>query len=248
MARRAGADIGNGDEYMEMMDLRRSGIYEIRHKASGRRYVGSAVSIRKRWGDHKRGLGSGRHHSRFLQRAWDKHGEEGFEFKALIFCDRADLLMYEQRFLDAWRPEYNTAPTAGSQMGYRHSDETKKRMSESRPKDFSPMTGKRHTEETKAKISESRKGKGGGVMSAERRAKIGAAHKGRVIGPEMRAKISATLTGGTTGRGSLSPDQVREIRKLRATGLGRIKIGKILGIKPSTVNAVTGNHAYGWVD
>lgn len=172
-----------------------SGVYEIRHLDTGRLYIGSAVCIAKRWKDHRRQLASGTHHSKFLQRSWDKHGEAAFAFTKLVDLDRDALIVFEQAYLDAFKPEFNSAPTAGSQLGYKHSEETRRRMSESRRKDFSPMKGKKHTDEAKRKISESRKGKGGGPRDPERLAKISAALSGRVISQEMRDRISRALMG-----------------------------------------------------
>lgn len=188
-----------------------TGIYTIESKINSCRYVGSAVSLKKRWRDHIRQLSQGVHHSKFMQRSWDKYGSEAFEFKVQIYCDKINLISYEQAFIDFYDPEYNSAPVAGSQLGYKHSAESRKKMSESRPKDFSPMTGKKHTEETKKKISESRTGKGGGYRSPERRAKISAANKGRVISKEQREKISAKLIGHKQ-----SAEQIeKRVQKLR---------------------------------
>lgn len=222
-----------------------TGIYCITDVQSGRRYVGSAVHFKRRWRLHVDQLRGGKHHSKFLQRTFNQR-PHAIRFERLIYCARADLIMYEQRFLDAWKPEFNGAPTAGSMLGFRFTDESRLKMSHAakRTKNF---TGKTHSEESKRKISDSRKGKGGGYRSPERCANISKSLKGRVVTPEMRARISATLTGTSTGRGKLTPDQVREIRRLRETGLGRISIGRILGLPASTVNSVTGNHAYGWV-
>ena len=172
-----------------------TGIYEIRNMVNGKRYVGSAVSFGNRWRVHAQSLARGDHHSRALQRAWARYSPRAFQFNKLLACSKENLIMYEQICIDALKPEYNCAPKAGSQLGYKHSEESRQRMSASRPKDFSPMTGKTHSAESRAKISASRLGKGGGPMAAERRAKIGAAQKGRVITEEQRAKISATLTG-----------------------------------------------------
>jgi len=171
-----------------------SGIYCIEHIASGRRYVGSAVNIKHRWQTHLLHLRGGRHHSKFLQRCWDKYGEVAFSFRVVLLCDRRNLLWYEQALIDAWAPDYNSAPTAGSQLGLKMSDEAKAKMSlaAKRTRNF---TGHRHSEETKRRISEAKRGRIYGPQSAERRAKIGAAHKGRVITPEQRARISASLTG-----------------------------------------------------
>lgn len=225
-----------------------SGVYMIVDNVSGRRYVGSAVNLRKRRREHWRGLESGKHHSKFMRRCWAVR-PQAFEFKVVLYCSRENLLMYEQLLIDGYRPEFNTAQIAGSQQGYKHTAETRLRMSQSRRKDFSPMKGKSHTEETKRKISASRMGKGGDKgWTQERRDRIGAAHKGRERTAEHRAKISATLTGTSTGRGQLSEDQVREVRRLRANhGWGKCRIAKAMGITPSAAYTVLGNHGYLWV-
>lgn len=224
----------------------RGGVYVIEHVASGRRYVGSAVDVVNRWKEHRRQLREGRHHSRHLQRAWDKHGEVAFVWHVVAWVEREQLIACEQIVIDGLLPAFNCSPTAGSQLGYRHRPETRKKLSESakRTRNF---TGHRHSDETKRRISESRKGKGGGERSAEQRAKISAALKGREVTPEMRARISQTLSGRRTGRGSLSEDQVRQVRAHRADGWGRLRIARHMGISEWAADAVIGGHAYMWV-
>lgn len=216
-----------------------TGIYEIRNTINGKRYVGSAVLFKKRWKEHVRQLSDSRHHSVVLQRAWDRYGSEAFEFKPIIYCDRANLIMYEQIAMDALLPEYNVAPRAGSQLGFRMREEAKAKMSEAakRTRNF---TGKTHSEESRAKISASRMGKGGGPMSEERKAKIGAAHKGRIISDEQRAKISATLMGHKQSaeqiekrvqklRGRKMPDGFAEATSMRMTG-SKLSAGHCMAI------------------
>jgi len=162
-----------------------------------------------------------------MQRAWQKHGETAFEFKVLAICSRDNLLFYEQRFLDAWSPEYNTAPVAGSQLGYRHSTDSRRRMSAARRKDFSPMKGRKHTPEALAKISANRKGKGGGPRTPERLAKIAAA---------MRATKSV-----------LNEEKVRNIRSLNRDGVPHREVAKMIGCSYSAVADVVRNRTFKWV-
>lgn len=79
---------------------RQSGIYAIEHRTSRRTYVGSSINIPQRWLDHLALLRKGRSQCRILQNCWTKYGEDAFAFKVLLYCDRADLLFYEQRALD----------------------------------------------------------------------------------------------------------------------------------------------------
>lgn len=225
-----------------------TGVYLIENVANGRRYVGSAASLKKRWREHRRQLAEGRHHSRFLQRAWDKYGPLFFKFQVVAYCDKANLLFYEQRLIDGLNPDYNVAPVAGSQLGYRHTDETREKMSIARRRNpSSPRKGMTHSAESKAKISESRKGKGGGPRSPERLAKISAALKGRPCPEHRKKQIAETLTGTSTGRGKMTDGQVREIRIRWAWGARKCEIAKAMGIRPSWVNTVVDGHGYGWV-
>lgn len=98
---------------------RRSGIYQIRCKVNGKIYVGSAVNLAGRWYLHRRNLRQRTHHNLHLQQAWDKYGEENFEFSVLEFVGASDLLKSEQAWIDATgctdrKIGFNIFPLAGS--------------------------------------------------------------------------------------------------------------------------------------
>jgi hypothetical protein len=80
---------------------RSSGVYQIRCVPTGKVYVGSAVNLWKRWEQHRRSLRKGQHGNRYLQAAWNKYGEESFDFSVLEFVDVIDLLRAEQEWIDA---------------------------------------------------------------------------------------------------------------------------------------------------
>lgn len=197
-----------------MSTTTKSGVYEIKNTENGHRYVGSSVNIGKRWGEHANDLRNNSHHSEHLQRAWNKYRADAFEFRILVYCEPFELLRYEQAFINRLNPEYNCSHIAGSTLGFRHSNETKKKMSESH-KNLKPsaMTriklsaaqmgnkkflGRHHSQETREKISTIKLGKKRSPFSAEWKAKIRDAQMGKRRGPlsaEHRAKISATKKG-----------------------------------------------------
>ena len=111
-----------------------SGIYEIVNTVNGHRYVGSAVNITQRWFRHKSDLNKNKHHSRHLQRSWNKYGSESFEFRVLEHCFFFMLIPREQFYIDELAPEYNNSHTAGSPLGVKHTDETRTKNSETRKK------------------------------------------------------------------------------------------------------------------
>jgi group I intron endonuclease len=174
-----------------------SGIYEIVNLRDGKRYIGSAVSMDARFAVHRSSLKKTSHHSRHLQRAWNKHGSGSFVFRPLIVCAKRDLLFYEQRFIDAMRPAYNSARVAGSCLGVKFSEETKAQLSAQR-RAKNHMRGKKHTAETIAKMSQAKMGNTatkGKTRSVEAVAKTAAAHRGMKRSPETCANIAAKAVG-----------------------------------------------------
>jgi len=129
-----------------------SGIYQIRNVINEKIYIGSAINIDRRWNEHVSLLKRTKHHSRHLQSAWNKYGEENFEFSILEECEKEQLVEREQYYLDTLCPEYNVCKIAYSQLGMKHTPEAREKMSISR-------RGKICTAETRKKLSEKAKGR-----------------------------------------------------------------------------------------
>lgn len=103
----------------------KSGIYQIINKINNHSYIGSAVSIESRFRTHKSCLKNNKHHSLYLQRAWDKYGEYNFEFLILEYVQDIPLLLKrEQYYLDELNPEYNICKIAGSCLGVKGTKES----------------------------------------------------------------------------------------------------------------------------
>lgn len=97
-----------------------AGIYAIVNTATGKWYVGQAQNFRTRWRSHHNDLVNRRHHSHYLQRSWDIHGEDAFVFRVLEdVLDLSQLTAREQYWMDS-RPRnerYNGSPTASTNRG-----------------------------------------------------------------------------------------------------------------------------------
>jgi len=63
-----------------------------------------------------------------MERALLKYGFSNFSLEILEFCNSEDLLKKEQYYLDTLKPEYNITEIAGSTLGYKHSEESLKKM------------------------------------------------------------------------------------------------------------------------
>jgi group I intron endonuclease len=161
-------------------------IYKIVNNTNGKIYVGQTVNLYDRYKRHKRSLAEADEHNRPLVSAFKKYGFENFSFMILenIDCDTKKITEREQYWMDKFQScrksnGYNACPAAGSPFGYKHSDETKAKVSAASKR-------RRHTDETKKKMSEIQKGK---VISAETRRKISESKKGvtpnRVYGKKV---------------------------------------------------------------
>ena len=176
-----------GDEKKSTYNF--AGIYAIIHIASNRLYVGSSKDIERRWQQHRYRLNKNMHHSRYLQHMWTKYGEASFAFTLLEFCQLEHLLKREQYWIDYLKPVFNTLQIAGSPLGYKASDSSRQKMSESRK-------GRKLSLETKEKISKTMKGKTCGCkqkrkpMSAETKRKISVKRTGYKHSDEAKRKVS----------------------------------------------------------
>lgn len=171
------------------MNTINSGIYKITNSLDAKFYIGSAVNIDKRFYMHHNQLNHNKHRNAHLQRAWNKHGPDVFEFLVLQRVPRDELISVEQRFLDETKAVecgYNICSTATNRSGCKHSAETIERMRLA-------QLGKRHSEVSKAAMSASKKGVAKQPRTQEHRANIGLAHKGKTISEETKAKRKKTL-------------------------------------------------------
>lgn len=141
-------------------------IYQILNLANGKFYIGHSQDYDIRWWEHSRKLKSNSHDNPHLQNAWNKYGEDAFEFIVIELVEEKDMLTREQFWIDNLKAcnvqiGYNINPNAlrpPSSKGRKHSHETRIKISKA-------TTGisKRHharkpkTETHKANLSFSKK-------------------------------------------------------------------------------------------
>ena len=180
------------------------GVYKILNIITRDYYLGGSVNIKSRFSYHRRTLRGNKHFNCHLQNAWNKYGEQAFEFSVVLLCDREHKLYFEDGFIKLLKPAYNMSKDATAPMqGRYHSEETKRKMSESHK-------GQHRTEETRQRMRESQKGElshnFGKSMSEEQKLKISESEKGELnhnfgkrLSEETKHKMSVAKKGKPTG-------------------------------------------------
>lgn len=182
-----------------------SGIYNIRNIKNGKIYIGSAINIKNRAHVHINELENNKHHSKHLQHSWNKYGKNNFVFEVIEYTDVQNLLEREQFWMDFFQSYfdyngYNICKVAGSVLGLKHSDYSKKKMSDAKIGKDSWNKGKLniYTNETKKKMSDAKIGNTwmlGKKASNESKRKMSDAKINKKASDETKKKMSDTRTG-----------------------------------------------------
>ena len=182
-----------------------TGVYTITNRVTGKLYVGSTVGhISERFRQHRYQLRKGSHANKHLQAAWNRYGEPEFDFEVLDpqppeFCVSAE--QYWINMLLATNPRfgYNAKPVAASQLGYRHTESTLRKLS------VLSSSWKRSKEHIAA-------------LCAGRVA-CGYSMKGKPLSKEHRQKIRISLMGNTNAVGAIKSDAARKKLSTSLTGV-----------------------------
>lgn len=98
------------------LNLDNTGVYQIKNVTTDKIYIGSTTqSFLLRYKQHLFELKKGCHKNAYLQNAWNKHGENSFEFTILRVCSKEDCLLEEQKVMDdlnVIKNGYNINPLA----------------------------------------------------------------------------------------------------------------------------------------
>lgn len=179
------------------------GVYKITNRINKKIYIGSTSDLNKRKRVHFNTLNKNTHRNKHLQNSFNKYGEENFTFEVIEVCDKTYLLEREQYYIDlfnSYNPKigYNIVSKAGNMLGFRHSEETKKKISNANSGENNYMFGKTHTIEVRQKISELAKGNKNCVgfkHTKQSRENMSKGAKGKVLSDETRQKISLKNKG-----------------------------------------------------
>ena len=197
------------------------GIYMIQNKVNGKIYIGQSVNIEKRWKNHKSELRGNHHYNEHLQHAWNKYGEDNFEFTVICECDENQLNAREEYYIFELmsydrRVGYNRTYGGGSGLPTEETrqkrseiqkirmsnPEIRKKISEALKGEKNPnygRTGEKHplygthlSEEQRKRISEANKGENHPMYG--RTGKL-SPNYGKLRSEETKRKISEAKKG-----------------------------------------------------
>lgn len=180
-----------------------TGVYCIYNTANGKRYVGSAAkSLVRRFRDHRYQLNHSLHHNKHLQSAWDYYGSKAFRFQILERCNPRECVQREQTWIDKYqcsdrRFGYNKSPTAGSPLGFRHTKQTKAKVSLA-------LKGKKKTRQHADRIRDAKQ-----AMSLTTKRKMSEYAKHRTASHQR--KLAKAMLGNQNGLGRQVSQQTRQV-------------------------------------
>lgn len=125
-----------------MSDQLLCGIYYIKNLMNNKYYIGQSVDILRRWRREKYDLNCEESAwNVHLQRSWRQYGEENFEFQIVELCQPEQLDEREMHWItlyDSYNNGYNQSLGGGGVNGWKHTSESKAKISESNRKTITP--------------------------------------------------------------------------------------------------------------
>lgn len=213
-----------------------SGIYKIENIINAKIYIGSSKNIKLRWKQHKCALNNNKHHNTHLNNAWNKYGSDSFKFKIIEYVELNKLLEREQYFIKYYKCNnhnngYNKRLICESNLGWKASKETKKRMSESAKK-RPPIS-----EETRNKLRK--------VNIGNKKACRVVSDKERKINSQSKIGINR---GEKNGKAITNKDEIIKMRNDYDNGMSISKIMIKYGKKYTFTYQIVKRLRWVWLD
>lgn len=179
---------------MPMRKKKTIGIYCIENLVNHKIYVGQSICVEDRWSKHLSSLRRNCNDNRRLQEDWNQYGESSFSFRLLESCSKDELDEKESFYislLKADRKDVGYNFTDGGKHGFKHNPELLKlesKVQKQKYEDSLTLREKRKVDalkqwsnpEIRAKIIGENNGMYGRTHTAEAKAKISKAQKGRI--------------------------------------------------------------------
>jgi group I intron endonuclease len=212
----------------------KSGIYMLTNKLTNDIYIGQSIDISKRFRNYFNLSYINSKNSSFINKALIEYGYSNFSLTILEYSDKSDLIVREQYYFDKLNPQYNILKIAGSSLNFKHSEETKLKISRSLKnfyiKEKSTLISRVSKEDTK--IFMNLKDNKSFVGKTQSKDTINIIRQlGKIQSKEIKLKIS-TVRGNPV---NIYEKSSSEGFKLISSFVSARKAGKFLDISGSTV-------------
>lgn len=142
-------------------------IYAIKNKINHKMYIGMTNNYKKRIEYHLYELRHNKHHSKKLQRAFNKYGEDNFEFCILLEVNKMEgLELKEKEYIkeyDTYNNGYNCSEGGEKSPNYKQPENTRIALLK-RNKGNTYSLGMKMPQSAKDKISKNNSGKNNGMF------------------------------------------------------------------------------------
>lgn len=194
------------------------GIYCIECVKTNIKYIGQTYeNFYKRWTFHKWHLKNNHHSNIYLQNAWNKYGEDNFDFYPLESFEisqkgiitKANLDELERKYIeqfDTFANGFNLTTGGENCRMSPLSESSKRKIGE---KNKVNMLGKRHSEETKRLMSESHRGH---IKSESHRNNLSRALTGFVRSAEQKEKCRQANQGSKQKTSKYTEEQIEKVK------------------------------------
>jgi hypothetical protein len=201
--------------------MNKSGIYKIINTKNGKFYLGSSKNLAQRKKKHKYELSKGKHHSSYLQNAYNKYGAKSFKFVIIEHVEESRLLEVEQHYLNTMKPYLEDVGYNMSKMATNCVLTGQDHWTYGLPTEEHHWYGKKHTKETRLKISKAQKGKLNHAYGKP------SPNRGKPLSEETKAKLRIANTGKPGyWKGKKLPEETKE--KMRQKAIGRPVSDKVI--------------------
>lgn len=237
----------------------KSGIYQIRNTADGKRYIGRTINLNKRKRDHFWALENNRHNNNHMQRAYNKN-PNAFVFEIVEECETEKLNEREVYWISYYntmddRYGYNQCEGGKTTNGYHFTDEAKKKISEKnkgrkcsrevveqRKKTLKehlandPEFAKKYHEKLAENLAKIPNWKKSHPCPEWQKKEISERFKGRPITEEHKQKLRELYSGEKSLTAKLTESEVIEMRLRFLNGEPRLSIAKDFpNMHPNTI-------------
>ncbi|HHZ02294.1 MAG TPA: GIY-YIG nuclease family protein [Tissierellia bacterium] len=240
--------------------MTKCGVYAIKNRTNNKMYIGQSVNVRKRKSYHLWLLRTNNHFNPKLQSAFNKYGEENFEFVILEKCNKDELDDKEIKYINRYNTindGYNICEGGEGSLGRTLSEETKQKISNANTGRKQDEVAKKRkseimkelwkTAEYRKKMKQRPKPKPwnkGRRHTEEEKKHLSEKLKGRRITEEHKKKLHELYKGEKSLTAKLTEQQVIEIRLRFLKGEKQCDIKKDYQVSAQTIYDIVRNRRW----